>query len=50
MTVDIPLAADPLAPPLAVPEVHEDDKEEPTGRPAEDEETQGEPSDTTVTP
>ena len=48
-TLDIPPAADPLAPPPAVPEVHEDE-EEPTGKPAEDEEMQGEPSDTTMTP
>ena len=40
-TLDIPPAADPLAPPLAVPEVYEDE-EEPTEKRADDEEIQGE--------
>ena len=35
-TLDSPPAADTLAPPPAVPEVHEDEKEEPTEEPAED--------------
>ena len=39
-TLDIPPATDPLAPPPAIPEVHEDEKEEPTKNPAEDEEMQ----------
>ena len=38
------------APPPAVPEVHEDEKEEPTEKPAKDEEMWREPSDTTMTP
>ena len=48
-TLDIPPAADPLALPPAEPEVHEDEKEEPTQNPAEDDEMQGEPPDTTMT-
>ena len=37
MTVDIPPAAEPLAPPPAAPEVPEDEKEEPTEKPDRDE-------------
>ena len=37
MTVDIPPAAAPLAPPPAASEVPEDEKEEPTEKPEEDE-------------
>ena len=49
-TVDIPLAAEPLAPPLEAPEVPEDEKEEPKAKPEEDEEMQGDPSETEKTP
>ena len=50
-TVDILPEADPFAPPRAVPEVHDDEKEKSTEKPAgdEDQEMQG-PSDTTMTP
>ena len=48
-TVDIPLAAEPLAPPLEAPEVPEDEKEEPKAKPEEDEEMQGDPSETEKT-
>ena len=44
-TVNIPLAAELLAAPLAAPEVPDDDKEEPTANPEKHEEMQGEPSD-----
>ena len=49
-TLDSPPAADTLAPPPAVPEVHEDEKEEPTEKPAGDADTQGEPPDTAMKP
>ena len=49
-TVDIPLAAEPLAPPPAAPEVQDGEKEEPTAKPEEDEEMQEEPSETKMTP
>ena len=49
-TLDIPPAADPLAPPPAEPEVHGDEKEQPTQNPAGDDEMQGEPPDTPMTP
>ena len=45
--MDILPAAVPLVPPLAVREVREN---EPTVKPAEDEEMQEEPPDTTITP
>ena len=43
-------AADPLALPPSVPEVHHDEKEEPTEKPAEDEEMQREPPHTSMIP
>ena len=49
-TADIPPAAEPLAPRLAAPEVPGDEQKEPTAKPEEDEEMQGEPSDTNMTP
>ena len=45
--MDIPPAALPLVPPLAAREVREDEL---TEKPAEDEEVQEEPPDTTITP
>ena len=50
ITLDIPPAADPLARPPAAPEVRENEEEEPTVKPARDEEMQGEPQDNTMTP
>ena len=47
---DIPPAAEPLTLSHAPQEVTEDEKEEPTAEPEEDEEMQGEPSDTKETP
>ena len=49
-TLGILPVADPLAPLPAAPEVLEDEKEEPTEKPAEDEDMQEEPPDTTMTP
>ena len=40
-TLDIPPAADPLAPLPAAPGLHEDEKEEPTEKPAQTKEMQG---------
>ena len=49
--MDIPPAADPLAPPRAVPEVREDEKEEPTEKRADGEEIQREATpETPMTP
>ena len=47
-TLDITPAADPLAPPPASPDVHENENQ-PTEKPA-NEELQEEPTDTTMTP
>ena len=49
MTVDIPPAANPHAPPPAAPELPKDEREEPTAKPEEDEEMQEEPSDAKMT-
>ena len=49
-TVDITLAADLLAQPPTAPDVHEHEKEEPTEKPAVDEERQVKPPDTTMAP
>ena len=48
-TVDIPSAAEPLAPPPAAPELPEDEQEDPTAKSEKDEEIHGEPSDTQMT-
>ena len=49
-TVDIPPAAEPLAPPLEAPEAPEDEKEEPKAEPEEGEEMQENSSETKMTP